>query len=95
MESSSNFFKEKSVWVQNGLFKDKIREKILHRCEILRYMGDDGIPSIYDQMSDMELYYDCFWVLDEEHDDLDNFQFGVTRKIMNDASARQSNDMWG
>ena len=31
MESSSNFFKEKSVWVQNGLFKDKIREKILHR----------------------------------------------------------------
>ncbi len=23
----------------------KTRDKILHRCEILRYMGDDGISS--------------------------------------------------
>ena len=94
MESSSNIFKEKSVWVQSGLFKDEIREKILHRCEILKYMGDDGIPSNFDQLNDIELYYDCFWVLDEEHDDLDNFQFSVTRKIVNDASARSAKDMW-
>ena len=87
----------------NYLFKNlggysmdsKTREKILHRCEILRYMGDDGISCIFDQLPDDELMEDCGWVLDKEHDDLDNFQFGVTRKIMNDASARQSNDMWG
>ena len=38
----------------NYLFKNlggysmdsKTREKILHRCEILTYMGDDGIPCI-------------------------------------------------
>ena len=95
MESSSNIFKEKSVWVQNGLFKDKIREKILHRCEILKYMGDDGIPSNFDQLNDIELYYDCFWVLDEEHDDLDNYEFGLTRKIINDRAPKaNSNDMW-
>lgn len=86
--------KTESIWLEAGLLKNEIREKILHRCEILRYMGDDGIPSIYDQMTDMELYYDCIWVLDKEHDDLDNFQFGVTRKIINDAPTRQSNDMW-
>ena len=73
----------------------KTREKILHRCEILRYMGDDGISCIFDQLSDEELMSDCGWVLDKEHDDLDQYQFGVTRKIMNDAPARQSNDMWG
>ena len=86
----------------NYLFKNlggysmdsKTRDKILHRCEILKYMGDDGIPSIYDQMTDMELYYDCIWVLDKAHDDLDNFQFSVTRKIINRAAARSSNDMW-
>ena len=95
MESSSNFFKEKSVWVQNGLFKDKIREKILHRCEILKYMGDDGIPSIYDQMTDMELYYDCIWVLDKEHDDLDNYQYmGIVKGVVRKSSTKQSNDMW-
>ena len=86
----------------NYLFKNlggysmdsKTREKILHRCEILTYMGDDGISCIYDQLPDDELMEDCGWVLDKAHDDLDNFQFGVTRKIMNDAPARQSNDMW-
>ena len=73
----------------------KTREKILHRCEILTYMGDDGIPSIYDQLPDDELMEDCGWVLDKQHDDLDNFQLGLTRKIINNASKRQSNnDMW-
>ena len=69
----------------------KTRDKILHRCEILRYMGDDGISCIFDQLPDDELMEDCGWVLDKEHDDLDQYQFGVTKKIMNDASARQSN----
>ena len=73
----------------------KTREKILHRCEILRYMGDAGISCIFDQLPDHELVDDCGWVLDKEHDDLDQYQFGITKKIMNDASARQSNDMWG
>ena len=39
--------KTESIWYEEGLYKgllkDEIREKILHRCEILRYMGDDGI----------------------------------------------------
>ena len=37
----------------------KTREKILHRCEILTYMGDDGISCIYDQLPDDELMEDC------------------------------------
>jgi hypothetical protein len=69
----------------------KTREKILHRCEILTYMGDDGISCIYDQLPDDELMEDCGWVLDKAHDDLDNFQLGLTRKIINKAAARQSN----
>ena len=73
----------------------KTREKILHRCEILRYMGDDGIPCIYDQLPDDELMEDCGWVLDKAHDDLDNFQFHVTRKIINKPAGMQTNnDMW-
>ena len=86
----------------NYLFKNsggysmdsKTREKILHRCEILRYMGDDGISCIFDQLPDDELMEDCGWVLDKAHDDLDNFQFGVTRKIINKAAARSAKDMW-
>ena len=69
----------------------KTRDKILHRCEILRYMGDDGVSCIFDQLPDDELMEDCGWVLGKEHDDLDQYQFGVTKKIMNDASVRQSN----
>ena len=69
----------------------KTRKKILHRCEILTYMGDDGISCIFDQLPDDQLMEDCGWVLDSAHDDLDQYQFGVTKKIMNDASVRQSN----
>ena len=72
----------------------KTREKILHRCEILLYMGDDGISCIFDQLHHDELMEDCGWVLDKAHDDLDNFQFGLTRKIINKAAARSANDMW-
>ena len=87
----------------NYLFKNlggysmdsKTREKILHRCEILTYMGDDGISCIYDQLPDDELMEDCGWVLDKAHDDLDNFQLGLTRKIINKAAARSAKDMWG
>ena len=86
----------------NYLFKNlggysmdsKTREKILHRCEILTYMGDDGISCIYDQLPDDELMEDCGWVLDKAHDDLDNFQLGLTRKIINKAAARAAKDMW-
>ena len=73
----------------------KTRDKILHRCEILRYMGDDGIPCIYDELPDDELMSDCGWVLDKEHDALDKFQLGLTRKIINKAAARSAKDMWG
>ena len=73
----------------------KTRDKILHRCEILRYMGDDGISSIYDQLPDDALMEDCGWVLDKEHDDLDNYEFKLTRKIINEAPKRAtSKDMW-
>ena len=69
----------------------KTREKILHRCEILTYMGDDGISSIFDRLDDDDLMEDCGWVLDKAHDDLDNFQLGLTRKIVDKAAARRSN----
>ncbi len=86
--------KTKSIWLEEGLLRNEIREKILHRCEILRYMGDDGISCIFDQLPDHELMEDCGWVLDKAHDDLDNFQLGLTRKIINKAAARSANDMW-
>ena len=73
----------------------KTREKILHRCEILRYMGDDGIPCIFDELPDDELMEDCGWVLDKAHDDLAQYQFELTRKIINEAPKRAtSKDMW-
>ena len=88
--------KTENIWLVEGLLKNEIREKILHRCEILRYMGDDGISCIFDQLPDDELMEDCGWVLDKEHDDLDQYQFGVTRKIINDRAPKaNSNDMWG
>ena len=73
----------------------KSRDKILHRCEILRYMGDDCLPCIYDQLPDDQLMADCGWVLDKDHDDLDQYQFQVTRKIINEAPKRATTkDMW-
>ena len=88
--------KTKSIWLEEGLLRNEVREKILHRCEILRYMGDDGISCIFDQLPDDELMEDCGWVLDKAHDDLDQYQFGVTRKIINDRAPKaNSNDMWG
>ena len=87
--------KTESIWLETGLLKPEVRKKIHDRCEILRYMGDDGVSCIFDQLPDHELVEDCGWVLDKAHDDLDQYQFGVTKKIMNDAPARQSkNDMW-
>ena len=88
--------KTENIWLEEGLLKNEIREKILHRCEILRYMGDDGISCIFDQLPDHELVDDCGWVLDKAHDDLDQYQFGVTRKIINDRAPKaNTNDMWG
>tara|TARA_Y100000401_G_scaffold54357_1_gene42708 strand:- start:51 stop:275 length:225 start_codon:yes stop_codon:yes gene_type:complete len=70
--------KTKSIWLEEGLLRNEIREKILQRCEILR-MGDDGISCIFDQLPDHELVEDCGWVLDKAHDDLDNFKLGLIR----------------
>ena len=75
--------KTENIWLEEGLLRNEIREKILQRCEILRYMGDDGISYIFDQLPDHELVEDCGWVLDKAHDDLDNFQFSVTRRRRN------------
>ena len=73
----------------------KTRDKILHRCEILRYMGDDGIPCIFDQLPDDELMEDCGWVLDKAHDDLDDYQYmGIVKGVVRKSSTKQSNDMW-
>ena len=85
----------------NYLFKNlggysmdsKTRNKILERCEILRYMGDDGISSVFDQLDDDDLMEDCGWVLD--HDDLDDYQYmGIVKGVVRKSSTKQSNDMW-
>ena len=60
----------------------KTREKILHRCEILKYMGDDGIPCIYDELNDEELMEWCGWVLEEGCDFCDKYELGVTRRSL-------------
>ena len=71
----------------------KTREKILERCEILRYMGDDGVSSVFDQLDDDDLMEDCGWVLD--HDDLDDYQYmGIVKGVVRKSSTKQSNDMW-
>ena len=71
-------------------------------------MGDDGIPCIFDELPDDQLMEDCGWVLDKAHDDLDNFQFGLLRRIVDREakfqedlerirylqSKKQSKDMW-
>ena len=59
----------------------KTRNKILQRCEILRYMGDDGISSIFDRLDDDDLMEECGWVLD--HNDLDNYQYmGIVKGVV-------------
>jgi len=85
----------------NYLFKNlggysmdsKTRNKILERCEILKYMGDDGISSIFDRLDDDDLMEECGWVLD--HDDLDDYQYmGIVKGVVRKSSTKQSNDMW-
>ena len=41
--------KFKNIWSEehDGLLKEEIRNKIVHRCEILKYMGDDGVHPLY------------------------------------------------
>ena len=73
----------------------KTRNKILERCEILKYMGDDGISSIFDRLDDDDLMEDCGWVLDKALDDLDNYQYmGIVKGVVRKSSTKQSNDMW-
>ena len=61
-----------------------------HRCRV-RIVGYHGCG---DELPDDELMSNCGWVLDKAHDDLDNFQLGLTRKIINKAAARAAKDMW-
>jgi len=58
----------------------KTREKILHRCEILRYMGDDGVHPLYYELDDKELVKDCGWVLGEGCDFCDKYELGLTER---------------
>jgi len=46
------------------------RDEIFRRCEILHYMGDCSISSIYYESTDEELVDRYSWVLDKKHDDL-------------------------
>ena len=61
------------------MMDSKTRDKIIHRCEILKFMGDASICSDYDQIPPDELMKDYGWVLDKAHDDLDNFKLGLIR----------------
>ena len=66
------------------LLTSEVREKILHRCEILQYLGDDAIFYGFEQSTDDELIRDYLWVLDNRGDDLDkdidNLEIGLRRK---------------
>ena len=55
------------------ILSSETREKILHRCEILKYLGDDAICCNYYQSTDDELIKDYGWVLDKEHNDKENY----------------------
>ena len=61
------------------MMDQKTRDKIIHRCEILQYMGDASVGSDYDQIPPDELMKDYGWVLEKAHDDLDKFHLGLTR----------------
>ena len=60
------------------MMDQKTRDKIIHRCEILQYMGDDSICSNYDQIPPDELMEDYGWVLEKAHDDLDRYKIQCT-----------------
>ena len=60
----------------------KTRDKILNRCEVLKYMGDASICSDYDQIPPDELMKDYGGVLDKAHDDLDRYKI---RCVITDA----------
>ena len=51
----------------------KTRNKILERCEILRYMGDDGISSIFDRLDDdrqrRQRAFSCLIYLNEDFEE--------------------------
>jgi len=48
---------------------DEVRNEILRRCEILKYMGDCAIFNYWEE-TDQELIENYSWVLDKKHDDL-------------------------
>ena len=74
--------KTENIWSEehDGLLKEEIRNKIVHRCEILKYMGYDCVPSIYYELNDEELMEWCGWVLEEGCDFCDKYELGITRR---------------
>ena len=74
--------KTENIWSEehDGLLKEEIRNKIVHRCEILKYMGDDGVHPLYYQLNDKELVEDCGWVLEEGCDFCDKYELGLTER---------------
>ena len=72
----------KNIWSEeyDGLLKEEIRNKIIHRCEILKYMGDDGVHPLYYELDDNELVEDCGWVLEEGCDFCDKYELGLTER---------------
>lgn len=66
------------------ILSSETREKILHRCKILKYLGDDSICYGYWQETDEELIKHYGWVLDDMGDDLDkdidNLEIGLVKR---------------
>ena len=66
------------------ILSSETREKILHRCKILRYLGDGSICCNYYQETDEELIKHYGWVLDDRGDDLDkdidNLEIGLVKQ---------------
>ena len=50
------------------MIDSKTRDEIIRRCEILQYLGDDGICSDYDQLPPDELMKDYGHLLQDDSD---------------------------
>ena len=58
--------------------KMKLCDEIRKRCEVLLYLGDDGVGSV--EVPDDELIDDNCWVMDSEHDDLGESEVGLINR---------------
>ena len=50
------------------MMDSKTRDEIIRRCEILQYLGDDGICSDYDQLPPDELMKNYGHLLQDDSD---------------------------